>query len=89
MLLEPLAAHGPQVEPEVIHLPFAHAPHQGAADGVAGGQVAASQLGHRASPIAIHQPGAFAAHGFGDQEVGRPRQHQGRGVELHEFQVAD
>ena len=85
--LELAAAHGPEVEPEMGGLALPHALDEGPTDGVTGCQVSAAELADGALPLVIDQAGPFSAHRFGDQEVGGPRQHQGRGVELDELQV--
>ena len=86
---QPRHSHRPQIKPEVGQLTLPHPLDQGAADGIAGGEVTAGQLSHGTVAPLIHQPSSFAAHRFGDQEMGGTRQHQRCGVKLHELQVAD
>ena len=89
LALQPFAPHGSQVEPEVGLLLLPHALHQGTAHRVPRGQISPLEVAHGAVAVAVQQPRPLAAHGFRNEEVGGPRQHQGRGVKLHEFQVAD
>ena len=88
LTVQPRLAHRPQVEPEVVHPQLLHAPRQGAAHLVAGGQIATGQLGHRAVPGRIAEAGPLPPHRLANQEVGGAGEHQRRGVELHEFEVA-
>ena len=84
-----LLPDGTQVQPQMINPQGLHAPGQGAAHLVPGGQVPPRQMGHRAAAVAFTKQGPFAPDGFTDQEMGGPCQHQGGGMELHEFQIAD
>ena len=88
LALEPLPPHRPQVEPEVIDPLPLHAAGQGPAHLIARCQIAAGQIRHWTGPGGITESRSFPPHRLADQEVGGSGQHQGGGMELHEFQVA-
>ena len=79
--------HRPQVEPELAQAQPAHLPHHRPAELIPGGEFIAPRQHRGALPI--HQAGPFPPQGFGKQEMGGAWVHQGSGVELHEFHVAE
>ena len=79
-----------EVEVDVGVLGLGHLGGDGQRDDVAGRQLGERMVGgHESLAIAVAEIGPFAAKRFGQEMAGRAGDVQDRGMELHEFHVAE